>query len=180
MVEISTTDRKENVSTEFLIRRFLPKIQLPLNMPLLAKGMGINVNHRSINGHRAAIFSKDRTIFLENRLNDAERRFYIAHGIGHHLLGHGTCFDNDKSINRKNQNEMAANVIAFDFLVPEFLMARHGRFSTAESLAGVFGVQKEIIEFQIDRFNGLNPEMPELNPHLVPDSPGRNPLVKRR
>lgn len=104
---------------------------LPVNVSVIAEGLGIEVGHISTEDNDlsglAEITSEGKRVIRSARHESQNRqRFTLAHEIGHHMLGHVTkdnsqCRDNVNNFSSEVHSslEQQANNFSAQLLMPE-------------------------------------------------------------
>ncbi len=97
-----------------------------------------------------AYLNKTRTIFIDSDLNEYERRFVLAHEIGHALLHtKSSCFFNNTHSFYKSKREYEANIFASEFLVNlDYTDELYLEGYSIGQLASFYKVPIELIEFK--------------------------------
>lgn len=94
--------------------------------------------------------NKTRTIFINSILNDYEKRFVLAHEIGHAILHTKTsCFFSGTYSYNKIKKEYEANIFAAEFLIElEYTDTLYLEGYSMGQLASFYKVPLELIEFK--------------------------------
>ena len=97
-----------------------------------------------------AYLRKTRTIFINSILNEHERRFVLAHEIGHAVLHtKSSCFFNNTSSLYKLKKEYEANIFASEFLIDlKHTDTLYLEGYSIGQLASFYRVPIELIEFK--------------------------------
>ena len=94
---------------------------------------------------------RNKTIFLNNNLNEYERRFVLAHEIGHAVMHtKSSCFFNN-TFNNKLKMEYQANMFAAELLIDfKGIDTVYLEKYSIKQLAAYFNVPVELIEFKFN------------------------------
>ena len=94
---------------------------------------------------------RNKTIFLNNNLNEYERRFVLAHEIGHAVMHtKSSCFFNN-TFNNKLKMEYQANMFAAELLIDfKVIDTVYLEKYSIKQLAAYFNVPVELIEFKFN------------------------------
>ena len=139
-------------ATEFLERYW--DLLLPVNIDDLIKRNNIEVKplSKDLGCHYQGIATDDyqsdrKIIYVDPDLKPNEMRFYKAHALGHHILGHlknkMSFLDNLISIKSNSIEEQEANLFASEIIVPSeavLRLAGSKGFRTEYDLAVLFDV----------------------------------------
>lgn len=139
-------------ATDFLERYW--DLLLPVNINDLIKRSNIEIKplSKDLCCHYQSIATYDyqsdkKMIYLDSDLKPNEMRFYKAHALGHHVLGHLkknlSFLDNLNSLNSIKNEEQEANLFASEIIVPSeavLRLAGSKGFRTEYDLAVLFDV----------------------------------------
>lgn len=93
-----------------------------------------------------------RYIFLNQNLNEQERRMVMAHELGHAVLHRkeNCYFIRNKTLLLNSKTEMEANRFAAELLIRDDVLEEY-KDMTIEQLARFFGYSKKLIELRLNR-----------------------------
>ncbi len=94
---------------------------------------------------------RNKTIFLNNKLNEYERRFVLAHEISHAVMHtKSSCFFTN-TLNNKLKMEYQANMFAAELLIDlKNIDTIYLEKYSIKQLAAYFNVPVELIEFKFN------------------------------
>lgn len=121
----------------------------------MIKGMNIILVTYPLEGVRGfyQYFQRNNIIYLDEKLSDSERRFVLAHELGHMMLHKksNAIFMDTRTQFNTSKYEQEANLFAMELLLPdqilnEFIQAGY----SADQLARITGFYKEFILLKLN------------------------------
>lgn len=104
-------------------------------------------------GSRAGCYmylKRHKCIFLNESLDQHERKLVMAHELGHAVLHprENCYFIRNKTLLLNSKNEIEANHFAMELLVSDDFLEEHKDFTT-EQLARILGYNEKLIELRL-------------------------------
>lgn len=120
----------------------------------MIKGMNIILVNYPLEGVRGfyQYFQRNNIIYLDEKLSDSERRFVLAHELGHMILHKksNAIFMDTRTQFNTSKYEQEANLFAMELLLPDQLLDEYVQsgYST-EQLSRITGYYTELIELKL-------------------------------
>lgn len=94
-------------------------------------------------------FQRNNIIYIDEGLDEFEKRFVCAHELGHMILHKKTnaIFMDTKTHFKSDRFEREANLFAVDLLIPDEIVLNNPGF-TIEQLARLTGFEEKLIRFK--------------------------------
>jgi hypothetical protein len=120
-------------------------LQLPIDVDRAARLLGIDVEELYMPGPVAGLLAKEAPgrwlIVVNSRYGEEERRFTVAHELGHWTLHRRFLQDSSQEI-RDHLQEQEANRFAYALLLPPEEVEECFRHGSGVNLARRFGVSR--------------------------------------
>ena len=115
----------------------------------MIKGMNVILVHYPLEGVRGfyQYFQRNNIIYLDERLSETERRFVLAHELGHmflHKRANAIFMDTRTQFNT-NKFEKEANTFAVELLVPDTEITENPDLTIGQ-LARMTGYSEELLK----------------------------------
>lgn len=120
----------------------------------MIKGMNVILVLRPLEGIRGfyQYFQRNNIIYLDERLSDIEKKFVLAHELGHmhlHKKANAIFMDSRTHFNTFTY-EMEANKFAMDLLLSDEVMIEYLELGyTKEQISRITGYQERLIELRL-------------------------------
>lgn len=120
----------------------------------MIKGMNIilvNYPLESVRGFYQ-YFQRNNIIYLDEKLSDSERRFVLAHELGHMMLHKksNAIFMDTRTQFNTSKYEQEANLFAMELLLPDQILDEYVQSGySAEQLARITGYYTALIELKL-------------------------------
>ena len=120
----------------------------------MIKGMNIILVNYPLEGVRGfyQYFQRNNIIYLDEKLSDSERRFVLAHELGHMILHKksNAIFMDTRTQFNTSKYEQEANLFAMELLLPDQMLDEYVQsgYST-EQLSRITGYYTELIELKL-------------------------------
>jgi Zn-dependent peptidase ImmA (M78 family) len=120
----------------------------PVDVERVAQLLGLKVRQASrARGYHGKLLQQRMEIEVNRKIDRRQRRFAVAHEVGHYVLGHTpvvAVFNERSSIDPYQANEWQADSFAAELLMPEaWLRSRATPKPDYRSLAELFDVSDE-------------------------------------
>jgi Zn-dependent peptidase ImmA (M78 family) len=95
-------------------------------------------------------YKRNDIIYIDNKLNDHDKRTVCAHDLGHMLLHRkmNTVFLDSRTLFVTSKFEKEANFFAVNLLVSDSDLEEY-KFCTIEQLSKIFGVDEDIMQLRL-------------------------------
>lgn len=120
----------------------------------MIKGMNIILVNYPLEGVRGfyQYFQRNNIIYLDEKLSDSERRFVLAHELGHMILHKksNAIFMDTRTQFNTSKYEQEANLFAMELLLPDQILDEYAQsgYST-EQLSRITGYYTELIKLRL-------------------------------
>ena len=120
----------------------------------MIKGMNIILVNYPLEGVRGfyQYFQRNNIIYLDEKLSDSERRFVLAHELGHMMLHKksNAIFMDTRTQFNTSKYEQEANLFAMELLLPDQILDEYAQsgYST-EQLSRITGYYTELIKLRL-------------------------------
>ena len=120
----------------------------------MIKGMNIILVNYPLEGVRGfyQYFQRNNIIYLDEKLSDSERRFVLAHELGHMILHKksNAIFMDTRTQFNTSKYEQEANLFAMELLLPDQILTDYitDGFSV-EQISRITGYYKSLVELRI-------------------------------
>lgn len=120
----------------------------------MIKGMNIILVNYPLEGVRGfyQYFQRNNIIYLDEKLSDSERRFVLAHELGHMILHKksNAIFMDTRTQFNTSKYEQEANLFAMELLLPDQILDEYlqSGYST-EQLSRITGYYTELIKLRL-------------------------------
>lgn len=120
----------------------------------MIKGMNIILVNYPLEGVRGfyQYFQRNNIIYLDEKLSDSERRFVLAHELGHMMLHKksNAIFMDTRTQFNTSKYEQEANLFAMELLLPDQILDEYlqSGYST-EQLSRITGYYTELIKLRL-------------------------------
>lgn len=120
----------------------------------IIKGMNIILVNYPLEGVRGfyQYFQRNNIIYLDEKLSDSERRFVLAHELGHMILHKksNAIFMDTRTQFNTSKYEQEANLFAMELLLPDQILTDYitDGFSV-EQISRITGYYKSLVELRI-------------------------------
>ena len=120
----------------------------------MIKGMNIILVNYPLEGVRGfyQYFQRNNIIYLDEKLSDSERRFVLAHELGHMILHKksNAIFMDTRTQFNTSKYEQEANLFAMELMLPDQILDEYlqSGYST-EQLSRITGYYTELIELRL-------------------------------
>ena len=120
----------------------------------MIKGMNIILVNYPLEGVRGfyQYFQRNNIIYLDEKLSDSERRFVLAHELGHMILHKksNAIFMDTRTQFNTSKYEQEANLFAMELLLPDQILDEYAQsgYST-EQLSRITGYYTELIKIRL-------------------------------
>ena len=120
----------------------------------MIKGMNIILVNYPLEGVRGfyQYFQRNNIIYLDEKLSDSERRFVLAHELGHMMLHKksNAIFMDTRTQFNTSKYEQEANLFAMELLLPDQILDEYlqSGYST-EQLSRITGYYTELIKLKL-------------------------------
>lgn len=120
----------------------------------MIKGMNIILVNYPLEGVRGfyQYFQRNNIIYLDENLSDSERRFVLAHELGHMMLHKksNAIFMDTRTQFNTSKYEQEANLFAMELLLPDQILDEYAQsgYST-EQLSRITGYYTELIKLRL-------------------------------
>ena len=120
----------------------------------MIKGMNIILVNYPLEGVRGfyQYFQRNNIIYLDEKLSDSERRFVLAHDLGHMILHKksNAIFMDTRTQFNTSKYEQEANLFAMELLLPDQILTDYitDGFSV-EQISRITGYYKSLVELRI-------------------------------
>mgnify|MGYP004535906939 FL=1 len=120
----------------------------------MIKGMNIILVNYPLEGVRGfyQYFQRNNIIYLDEKLSDSERRFVLAHELGHMILHKksNAIFMDTRTQFNTSKYEQEANLFAMELLLPDQILTNYitDGFSV-EQISRITGYYKSLVELRI-------------------------------
>ena len=120
----------------------------------MIKGMNIILVNYPLEGVRGfyQYFQRNNIIYLDEKLSDSERRFVLAHELGHMMLHKksNAIFMDTRTQFNTSKYEQEANLFAMELMLPDQILDEYlqSGYST-EQLSRITGYYTELIELRL-------------------------------
>ena len=120
----------------------------------MIKGMNIILVNYPLEGVRGfyQYFQRNNIIYFDEKLSDSERRFVLAHELGHMILHKksNAIFMDTRTQFNTSKYEQEANLFAMELLLPDQMLDEYVQsgYST-EQLSRITGYYTELIELKL-------------------------------
>lgn len=120
----------------------------------MIKGMNIILVNYPLEGVRGfyQYFQRNNIIYLDEKLSDSERRFVLAHELGHMMLHKksNAIFMDTRTQFNTSKYEQEANLFAMELLLPDQILDEYVQSGySAEQLARITGYYTALIELKL-------------------------------
>ena len=120
----------------------------------MIKGMNIILVNYPLEGVRGfyQYFQRNNIIYLDEKLSDSERRFVLAHELGHMMLHKksNAIFMDTRTQFNTSKYEQEANLFAMELLLPDQILDEYVQSGySAEQLARITGYYTALIELNL-------------------------------
>lgn len=120
----------------------------------MIKGMNIILVNYPLEGVRGfyQYFQRNNIIYLDEKISDSERRFVLAHELGHMILHKksNAIFMDTRTQFNTSKYEQEANLFAMELLLPDQILDEYAQsgYST-EQLSRITGYYTELIKLRL-------------------------------
>ena len=118
----------------------------------MIKGMNVILVNYPLEGVRGfyQYFQRNNLIYLDDRLSENERRFVLAHELGHMFLhkNANAIFMDTRTQFNTDKFELEANLFAMELLLPDSFLDEYRDF-TIDQISRMTGYHKRLIELRI-------------------------------
>ena len=118
----------------------------------MIKGMNVILVNYPLEGVRGfyQYFQRNTLIYLDDRLSENERRFVLAHELGHMFLhkNANAIFMDTRTQFNTDKFELEANLFAMELLLPDSFLDEYRDF-TIDQISRMTGYHKRLIELRI-------------------------------
>ena len=118
----------------------------------MIKGMNIILVNYPLEGVRGfyQYFQRNNIIYLDEKLSDSERRFVLAHELGHMILHKksNAIFMDTRTQFNTSKYEQEANLFAMELLLPDSFLDEYRDF-TIDQISRMTGYHRGLIELRI-------------------------------
>lgn len=120
----------------------------------MIKGMNIILVNYPLEGVRGfyQYFQRNNIIYLDEKISDSERRFVLAHELGHMILHKksNAIFMDTRTQFNTSKYEQEANLFAMELLLPDQILTDYitDGFSV-EQISRITGYYKSLVELRI-------------------------------
>lgn len=136
-------------TTKWCIRKFETK-----NPFLIAKGLSILVKTADLGDYSGCYMylNRHKCIFLNDNLNESERRLVMAHELGHAILhkDQNCYFIRNKTYLLCSRIEREANLFAVNLLITDEELKEYESCSINQ-LSMIFGLDHKLIELRLGK-----------------------------
>ena len=121
----------------------------------MIKGMNIILVNYPLEGVRGfyQYFQRNNIIYLDEKISDSERRFVLAHELGHMILHKksNAIFMDTRTQFNTSKYEQEANLFAMELLLPDQILNEYVQSGySADQLARITGFYKEFILLKLN------------------------------
>lgn len=120
----------------------------------MIRGMNVLLVYYPLEGVRGfyQCFKRNNIIYIDERLSDHERKFVLAHELGHMFLHKkaNAIFMDTRTQFSTGKYELEANEFAMDLLVDDATLSEYPDM-TVEQLSRMFGYHRKLIELRLNR-----------------------------
>lgn len=118
----------------------------------IIKGMNVILVYYPLEGVRGfyQFFQRNNIIYIDERLPDHEKKFVLAHELGHMFLhkSANAIFMDTRTHFNTNQCEIEADYFALELLISDAVLRENKDF-TIEQLSRMLGYHKNLIELRL-------------------------------
>lgn len=120
----------------------------------MIKGMNIILVNYPLEGVRGfyQYFQRNNIIYLDEKLSDSERRFVLAHELGHMILHKksNAIFMDTRTQFNTSKYEQEANLFAMELLLPDQILTDYitNGFSV-DQISRITGYYKSLVELRL-------------------------------
>lgn len=120
----------------------------------MIKGMNIILVNYPLEGVRGfyQYFQRNNIIYLDEKLSDSERRFVLAHELGHMMLHKksNAIFMDTRTQFNTSKYEQEANLFAMELLLPDQILSEYVADGfTIEQISRITGYYKSLIRLRL-------------------------------
>lgn len=120
----------------------------------MIRGMNVILVYYPLEGVRGfyQYFQRNNIIYLDERLSDCEKRFVLAHELGHMILHKksNAIFMDTRTQFNTTKYEIEANKFAAELLLPDEIMAEYAESGySIEQVARITGYHDKLIELRL-------------------------------
>lgn len=120
----------------------------------MIKGMNIILVNYPLEGVRGfyQYFQRNNIIYLDEKLSDSERRFVLAHELGHMMLHKksNAIFMDTRTQFNTSKYEQEANLFAMELLLPDQVITDYVADGlTIEQISRITGYYKSLVELRL-------------------------------
>lgn len=120
----------------------------------MIKGMNIILVNYPLEGVRGfyQYFQRNNIIYLDEKLSDSERRFVLAHELGHMILHKksNAIFMDTRTQFNTSKYEQEANLFAMELLLPDQIIADYVADGlTIDQISRITGYYKSLVELRL-------------------------------
>lgn len=120
----------------------------------MIKGMNIILVNYPLEGVRGfyQYFQRNNIIYLDEKLSDSERRFVLAHELGHMMLHKksNAIFMDTRTQFNTSKYEQEANLFAMELLLPDQILDEYVADGlTIEQISRITGYYKSLVELRL-------------------------------
>lgn len=118
----------------------------------MIKGMNVILVYYPLEGVRGfyQYFKRNNIIYLDERLSDHERKFVLAHELGHMILHKkaNAIFMDTRTQFNTSRYEQEADLFAMYLLISDDILAEY-RNCTLEQMSRVLGYHQKLVELRL-------------------------------
>ncbi len=120
----------------------------------MIKGMNIILVNYPLEGVRGfyQYFQRNNIIYLDEKLSDSERRFVLAHELGHMMLHKksNAIFMDTRTQFNTSKYEQEANLFAMELLLPDQILSEYVADGfTIDQISRITGYYKSLIRLRL-------------------------------
>lgn len=120
----------------------------------MIKGMNIILVNYPLEGVRGfyQYFQRNNIIYLDEKLSDSERRFVLAHELGHMILHKksNAIFMDTRTQFNTSKYEQEANLFAMELLLPDQTITDYvANGLTIDQISRITGYYKSLVELRL-------------------------------
>ena len=120
----------------------------------MIKGMNIILVTYPLEGVRGfyQYFQRNNIIYLDEKLSDSERRFVLAHELGHMMLHKksNAIFMDTRTQFNTSKYEQEANLFAMELLLPDQILSEYvANGFTIDQISRITGYYKSLIRLRL-------------------------------